>query len=148
MGNSAARPETRKMHELSQVYGSDPDLGSHLRNLTNDLGRMREGPSFGYGKPLLPFNNGLPVDCRRDPRESNIGCFLAGDVRANEQLGLLALHTVWLREHNRVAGALRRLNPHWDGDRLFHEARKVVGAQMQAKFEPVAFFNLFQAALY
>ena len=54
------------MHELSQVYGSDPDLGSQLRNLTNDLGRLREGPSFGYGKPLLPFNNGLPVDCRRD----------------------------------------------------------------------------------
>ena len=68
-------------------------------------------------------------DYRRDPRESNIGCFLAGDVRANEQLGLLALHTVWLREHNRVAAVLRRLNPHWDGDRLFHEARKVVGAQ-------------------
>ena len=50
-------------------------------------------------------------------------------MRANEQLGLLALHTVWLREHNRVAAVLRRLNPHWDGDRLFHEARKVVGAQ-------------------
>ena len=66
---------------------------------------------------------------RRDPRESNIGCFAAGDARANEQLGLLALHTVWLREHNRVAAALRRLNPRWDGDRIFHEARKVVGAQ-------------------
>ena len=50
-------------------------------------------------------------------------------MRANEQLGLLALHTVWLREHNRVAAVLRRLNPHWDGDRLFHEARKIIGAQ-------------------
>ena len=69
------------------------------------------------------------VFLRRDPRESNIGCFAAGDARANEQLGLLALHTVWLREHNRVAAALRRLNPRWDGDRIFHEARKVVGAQ-------------------
>ena len=64
------------MHELSQVYGSDPDLGSHLRNLTNDLGRMREGPSFGYGKPLLPFNNGLPVDCRRHGCQMAIARFL------------------------------------------------------------------------
>ena len=51
--------------DASQVYGSDPDLASHLRNLTNELGRLREGPALGYGKPLLPFNNGLPVDCRR-----------------------------------------------------------------------------------
>ena len=41
------------------------------------------------------------MDCRRDPRDSDLGCFLAGDVRANEQLGLLAMHTLWFREHNR-----------------------------------------------
>ena len=78
---------------------------------------------------------------RRDPRESNIGCFAAGDARANEQLGLLALHTVWLREHNRVAAALRRLNPRWDGDRIFHEARKVVGAQEGLTVQPVGFMS-------
>ena len=65
------------------------------RNLTNDLGRLREGQSFSYGKPLLPFNTRHAIDCRRDPRESNIGCFLTGDVRANEQLGLLRyIHNV------------------------------------------------------
>ena len=32
----------------------------------------------------------------------NIGCFLTGDVRANEQLGLLSMHTLWFREHNRI----------------------------------------------
>uniref|UniRef100_A0A673VJC2 Peroxidasin like n=1 Tax=Suricata suricatta TaxID=37032 RepID=A0A673VJC2_SURSU len=58
-------------------------------------------------------------------------CFLAGDHRANQQVALTALHTLWFREHNRVATALAALNPHWDGDTLYHEARKVVGAQLQ-----------------
>ena len=106
--------------DASQVYGSSRDLANALRNLTNDFGRLREGLTYDYGPlPLLPFNDAHPVDCRRDPRESSIGCFLAGDIRANEQLGLLAMHVVWFREHNRIAEALRDINPHWDGDRLY-----------------------------
>ena len=118
--------------DASQVYGSNLDLAISLRNLTNDLGRLREGLTFNYGtRPFLPFNTRHLIDCRRDPRESNIGCFLAGDQRANEQLGLTAMHTLWFREHNRLAGQLKQLNPHWDGDRLYEESRKIVGAQMQ-----------------
>ncbi len=71
------------------------------------------------------------MDCKRDRDESDMGCFLAGDVRANEQMGLLVMHTVWFREHNRVADELRRINPHWDGDMLYHESRKIIGAIMQ-----------------
>ena len=59
--------------DASQVYGSTLDLAISLRNLTNDLGRLREGLGFNYGKPLLPFNTRHFIDCRRDPRESNIG---------------------------------------------------------------------------
>ena len=114
--------------DASQVYGSGRDLATSLRNLTNDFGRLREGLTYDYGPlPLLPFNDGHPVDCRRDPRESSIGCFLAGDIRANEQLGLLAMHVVWFREHNRLAEALRDINPHWDGDRLYQEAYSLSG---------------------
>ena len=28
---------------------------------------------------------------------------LIGDSRANEQLNLLSMHTLWVREHNRIA---------------------------------------------
>ena len=35
-----------------------------LRNLTNEFGRLREGLTYDYGKPLLPFNEGHPIDCR------------------------------------------------------------------------------------
>lgn len=41
------------------------------------------------------------------------------------------MHTLWFREHNRIASELLHINPHWDGDILYHEARKVVGAMIQ-----------------
>lgn len=41
------------------------------------------------------------------------------------------MHTIWVREHNRLATELLRLNQHWDADTIYHEARKIVGAQLQ-----------------
>ncbi len=36
-----------------------------------------------------------------------------------------------LRQHNLIADNLKKLNPHWVGEQIFQEARKIVGAQMQ-----------------
>jgi hypothetical protein len=58
-------------------------------------------------------------------------CFLAGDVRVNEQLGLLTMHTIWMREHNRIADELARLNTRWDSETVFQVARQIVGAELQ-----------------
>ena len=56
---------------------------------------------------------------------------LQGDSRANEQPGLTVYHTVWVREHNRLAKELKYLNQHWNDERLYQEARKILIAQMQ-----------------
>ena len=55
----------------------------------------------------------------------------SGDGRVNQQPPLVAQHTLWLREHNRIARKLRQLNMYWDDERLFQEARKIVGAMFQ-----------------
>ncbi|XP_014486409.1 PREDICTED: peroxidasin homolog [Dinoponera quadriceps] len=117
--------------DASQVYGYDDELARDLRDLSTDRGLLREGATIPGHKPLLPYMSGQFVDCRRNPLESSINCFVAGDIRANEQVGLLAMHTIWLREHNRIARALRDMNPHWNGEKLYQEARRVVGAEMQ-----------------
>lgn len=58
---------------------------------------------------------------------------LSGDSRASEQILLATVHTLLLREHNRLARELKRLNPHWDGEMLYQEARKILGAFIQVR---------------
>jgi len=117
--------------DASQVYGSSvPELLS-LQSQT-ERKFLRKGIYMLPNKPLMPFaTDETPVDCRRNLRESDVGCFLGGDIRANEQMGLLAMHTVWFRQHNFLAGELKRLNPSWLDEVVFQEARKIIGAQMQ-----------------
>lgn len=49
-------------------------------------GLMRGGISSDFGKEMLPIAGADEVDCRRDLTESDTGCYLAGDIRANEQV--------------------------------------------------------------
>lgn len=117
--------------DLSQVYGSSPQLSLDLRDLTESSGRLRM--SLIDGKEYLPQNHRKlwPNDCQQDPSRSNFECFLAGDLRSNEQLALTVLHTLFLREHNRIANELKKLNNHWSGNRIYQETRNILIAKTQ-----------------
>lgn len=107
--------------DASQVYGSDPVRAAALR-LNDGSGRLETSPG-----ELLPFNAvGLP-----NAGGTGAELFLAGDVRVNENLLLTAMHTVWLREHNRLADEIATLNPGLSGDAVYEEARARVGAMLQ-----------------
>ncbi|XP_061590239.1 eosinophil peroxidase [Cololabis saira] len=124
--------------DLGQVYGSEEKLALYLRDLSSNAGLLRVNTEFrDNGRELLPFHPLLVQMCatrRRITNDTNareVPCFIAGDTRVDENMALTSIHTLFMREHNRLARRLKRLNPHWDSETLYQEARKILGAYTQ-----------------
>ena len=120
--------------DASNVYGSTNEFAKSLRLFK--AGLLKQGNRLESFKGNLPFQEDKPD-------MGVVPFFVAGDARANEQVGLTVMHTIWLREHNRIARELADINPCWNDEKLFQEARKIVGAQMQVisfkEFLPLLF---------
>lgn len=110
--------------DASNVYGSSNARALALRRYDGS-GRLRT-TSNGLFLPRNP--TGLEIDDGGRPRP---GLFLAGDIRVNEQVALIAMHTLFVREHNRLAAEIASDYPELTGQEIFELARKIVGAQMQ-----------------
>jgi len=109
--------------DASQVYGSDPVRAAWLRTFSGGKLKTSAGD-------LLPFNDGTLANANPVGLPAT-SLYVAGDVRANEQPGLTVLHVVFVREHNRIAGKLKANHPTWGDEKLYQEARRRVGAEMQ-----------------
>lgn len=78
-------------------------------------------------KTYLPLSNDT---CSLDVVKS-YKCFMAGEYRTSENLGLVSMHTLFNREHNRIASILAKLNPTWTDETLYLETRRIVIAIFQ-----------------
>ncbi len=105
----------------SVIYGSDEVRAAELREFEDGLLKVSEGD-------LLPFNQ-AGLDNAGGTSES---LFLAGDIRANENAALLAMHTLWVREHNFWAGELATKDPDLSDEQLYQQAKAIVTAELQA----------------
>ena len=127
--DSADDPDApmQQMNEISSfidgsmIYGSDAGRAHALRSFAGGRLRTSEGD-------LMPFNTG-GFD---NAGGTGDNLFLAGDVRANEQAGLTAMHTLWVREHNRVADEIAAKNPHLVDESVYQLARAIAIAEIQA----------------
>ena len=95
----------------SNVYGSDAETTESLRSASG-------------GRLIVQEDGTLPVDER--------GFYRAGDERVNENIGLTSMHTLFAREHNRLADEFKAENPSWSDDQIFDAARTRVTAQLQS----------------
>lgn len=118
----------------SMIYGSDSARAAILRSGLG--GQLRTSPGN-----LLPLNDGGLPNANNGPF-SDTSMFLAGDIRANENIELTALQTLFMREHNRQARILAQQHPRWNDDPLYQGARQIVIAEIQS-----ITFNQFLPAL-
>ncbi len=98
----------------SQLYGSSDEKARELRSL--------EG-----GKMKLDDNGHLPVGAD--------GIEQTGFSR-NWSVGLAAMHTMFVKEHNAIADMLAVAYPDWNDDQLFHKSR-LINSALMAKIHTV-----------
>ena len=122
--------------DASNVYGVDPTRLEWLR-----VGPVDGDMSNNGARLMLTADNFLPrVGARGNPSTAPamdlmgplVGtpnrAVVAGDVRANENIALTALHTLFAREHNRIVSLL----PSWlSAEERFQIARREVGAEIE-----------------
>lgn len=108
----------------SGVYGSDATRAAALRTFT--------GGRLAVDADGFMTRNTSGLDNANDGFLPSETMFLAGDVRANEQAGLTAMHTVFVREHNRWADQLSAEHPVWSDERVYQTARAIVAAEIQS----------------
>lgn len=134
-GTSTANPRQQETIvtawiDGSQIYGSDAATADKLR--THIGGLLKTSPGN-----LLPINNSTYFPTGTLPMANDAHLvpdnqlYAAGDVRANENIELLSLHTLFVREHNRIATAISRQNPRLDDETVYQMARAQVIAELQ-----------------
>ena len=118
----------------SAVYGPDEKRVKWLRTFSRGKLKMSTGG-------MLPYNT---VDGEKesavDPAAPEMAMpfpyikkyYVAGDVRANENPFLTAIHTLFVREHNRLCNQILKNHPDWNDEQIFQKARKLVGGIMEA----------------
>jgi len=105
----------------SVIYGSDAERAAALRTFEGGKLATSDGD-------LLPYN----LDGLDNAGGTSDSLFLAGDVRANENAALTSMHTIFVREHNRIADELAARDPSKTDEQIYQEARLIVTAELQA----------------
>lgn len=131
--------ENESNHEidLNQIYGMSEVQTTMLRSMEG--GRLKSQMIQGEEYPVWLFDQktaqlkpefeGLytPENFQRvfgnAPKEHKLHCFAVGLEHGNSTMGNTVMNTLFLREHNRIAGILSTTHPDWDDERVFQTTR-------------------------
>lgn len=129
--------------DLSALYGSTEDVAHRLRSFSGGELITQEVKARGSKSTAsyLPFNS-MGVATRTRPGVDPKALFAGGDPRTNEDWMMLGIHTLMLREHNRLCKILASNHPEYDDEQIYQTIRLV----MSAKFMLIA--NSYQMAYW
>jgi hypothetical protein len=139
-GTTSPRQQINTLNSFidgSGVYGVTPGRLDWLRSGPADGNPANNAASLlmssGNYLPRAPARGNAstapPMDLMGGLVATPASAVVAGDVRANENVALTAIHTLFAREHNRIAAALATA-PLSD-ETKFQITRRVIGAEIQ-----------------
>jgi len=117
--------------DLSPLYGSTQEVAQKLRSFSDGKLLTQELQSRGQKTKAsyLPFNTmDAPMQGRHGVASETL--FAGGDPRTNEDWMLLGVHTLLLREHNRLCDILARQHPEYDDEQLYQTIRLVMSSKL------------------
>jgi hypothetical protein len=133
--------------DASMVYGCDSVRARWMRTFSNGKMKTSAGNFLPWNTITGEFSAAIDPNA---PDMANDGgktikTFIAGDIRAAEHPGITGLHTIFVREHNRICDRL--VKEGFRNDEIIYQmARKEVGALIQAityqEFLPAVGINL------
>ncbi len=136
-GNHPENPRRYANHtstwiDGSMIYGHDQYRADWLRTFFRGKMKTSEGNLLPFNTKSGNFNDIIDFTAPSmvNPRNAS-KYFVTGDVKANETLQLLSLHTLFIREHNRLCDSLVALYPYWSDEKLYFHARALVGGMIQ-----------------
>lgn len=111
--------------DLSGLYGKNEKEAQSLRDEEDGLLKSAVG---GDGE-ILPYieDSTCKTNNQTYRREK---CFMAGDSRAEDNVLLSSIHTIFLRDHNKLAGFLKDLTD-WSSDKIYFNTRRILTAVYQ-----------------
>ena len=113
--------------DLSQIYGSNATVADALRLHVGGLMQTSPGNMLPYDTaPYFTTDQVTALNMANDSGAvSTSALFATGDRRGNENLELTALQTLFVREHNRLAGLIQAQHPTWTDEQIYQEARRL-----------------------
>ncbi|HYV55522.1 MAG TPA: peroxidase family protein, partial [Chitinophagaceae bacterium] len=117
----------------SNVYGSDSKRATWLRTMRNGKMKTSSGNFLPYNTRNGELSGAIDLNAPEMANDSDhhVKTFVAGDDRAAENPVLTSLHTLFVREHNRICDSLIRIGMRND-EQMYQIARKIVGAEIEA----------------
>lgn len=119
--------------DASTVYGSDDFRANWLRTFEDGKLKTSTGNLLPFNTASGEFNDPVYIDAPNMADDVGMASrlFVAGDIRANENVLLTAYHTLFMREHNRRCEELILQHPDWQDEQIYQHARKIVGGILQ-----------------
>lgn len=124
VSNSTPRQHPNMMSsfiDASNIYANDIIRSYYLRRLDGS-GKLKS--EILNGEELLPKNlDGFP-----NAMGTSSNFFISGDIRVNENVYLIGLHTLFMREHNRLCDRFSSLQSE---ELIYQQARRYISGLLQ-----------------